>query len=73
MPSGSFLLIVIGRIPVSSSLRAMSIGLVSVSMTSISMGAPIEICSDLAPTILAFSKRVIFGGPTVILSRADVF
>ena len=73
VPSGSVLLIVIGKIPVSSSLKAMSIGLVSVSMTSISMGAPIEIWSDLAPTILAFSKRVIFGGPTVILSVADVF
>ena len=73
VPSGKVLLIVIGKIPLSSSLSAMSIGLVSVSITSMSMGAPIDICRDLAPTILAFSNRVIFGGPTEILSSADVF
>src|SRR5947209_10996249 len=29
-------------------------------------GAPMASCKDLAPTILAFSKRVNFGGPTLI-------
>jgi len=37
------------------------------------MGAPMEICSALAPTILAFSKRVTLGGPTVTFSFPDVF
>src|SRR3989442_5294474 len=29
-------------------------------------GAPMASCKDLAPTLLAFSKRVNFGGPTLI-------
>jgi hypothetical protein len=32
-----------------------------------------EIWRALAPTILAFSKRVIFGGPIVTLPFSDVF
>lgn len=64
---------VMGKIPLSNSLNAMSIGLASVEMISISIGAPIEIWSDLAPTIRAFSNRVIFGGPTTIFSCSDVF
>ena len=73
MPSGSVLLMVIGSMPAPSSFNAISIGPVGPSDTSISIGAPIEICSALAPTILAFSKRVILGGPTVILCCSDVF
>ena len=59
---------VIGRMPESSSFSAMSIGLEILSSTSISIGAPIEICRDRAPTMRAFSKRVTFGGPTETLS-----
>jgi hypothetical protein len=51
----------------------MSIGLEEPPETSTSIGAPMEICRALAPTILAFSKRVIFGGPTIILFFSDVF
>jgi hypothetical protein len=54
--------------PTSSSLRAMSMGLVRLLSTSIKMGAPMDICRDLAPTMRAFSKRVIFGGPTSTFS-----
>ena len=43
VPSGSVLLIVIGRIPLSSSLNARSIGLVDPPSTSKSIGAPIDI------------------------------
>ena len=43
----------------------MSIGFVF-SSASTKIGAPIEIWSALAPTIRAFSNRVIFGGPTFI-------
>jgi len=63
VPSGNVLLIVIGRIPASSSFNAMSIGLEKLSEISTSMGAPIDIWRALAPTILAFSKRVSLGGP----------
>jgi hypothetical protein len=59
--------------PALSSSNAMSIGLEEPFATSISIGAPIEICKALAPTILAFSKRVIFGGPIVIFALFDVF
>ena len=71
VPSGSVLRIVIGSMPASSSFMAMSMGFVF-SAASTKIGAPIEICSALAPTILAFSKRVIFGGPTMIF-WLDVF
>jgi len=67
VPSGNVLLMVMGRMPASSSCNAMSIGLVKPPSTPTSMGAPMEIWSALAPTILAFSNLVIFGGPTVIL------
>lgn len=73
MLSGNVRLIVIGRIPASSSLSAMSIGPVKVCWESMSIGAPIDICRALAPTTRAFSKRVSFGGPTVILFCSDVF
>jgi hypothetical protein len=72
-PSGSVLLIVMGKIPAPSSFIAMSIGPVKPSETSTSIGAPMEIWRALAPTILAFSKRVIFGGPMEIFSFSDVF
>jgi hypothetical protein len=71
--SGSVLLIVIGNMPASNSFNAISIGPVNPSETSMSMGAPIEICRALAPTILAFSNRVILGGPTATLVFSDVF
>ncbi len=67
VPSGRVRRMVMGKIPESNSHSAMSIGLVF-SSASTRIGAPIEICSARAPTILAFSKRVIFGGPTVIFS-----
>ena len=74
MPSGNVRLIVIGRMPPSSSFNAMSIGLEKPSETSTSIGAPMDICRALAPTILAFSKRVILGGPMeILLSFSDVF
>ena len=72
--SGNVRLIVIGRMPISSSSRAMSIGLEKPSEASMSIGAPIDIWSDLAPTILAFSKRVSLGGPIKsFFSFLDVF
>jgi len=74
VPSGNVRLIVIGRIPISSSFRAMSIGLEKPSETSTSTGAPIDIWRDLAPTIRAFSKRVSLGGPIkIFFSVLDVF
>ena len=63
---------VIGKMFAASSLSAMSIGPVKLCLESINMGAPIDIWSALAPTILAFSKRVIFGGPIVILFCSGV-
>lgn len=73
VPSGNVLLIVMGRIPLSNSFNAMSMGLVKVvPSTSTSIGALMDIWSALAPTILAFSNRVIFGGPIVIFSCSGV-
>ena len=43
VPSGRVLLIVIGKMPSSSSVKAMSIGFEYVSLVSMSIGAPIEI------------------------------
>ena len=43
VPSGNVRLIVIGRMPISSSFRAMSIGLEKTSEASTSIGAPIDI------------------------------
>lgn len=75
VPSGSVRLIVMGKTPISSSLRAISIGLFKpvpplerLSSRASKIGAPMEIWSERAPTIRAFSKRVIFGGPTVTFS-----
>jgi len=73
VPSGNVLLIVMGSKPKLSSFIAMSIGLDTPSEVSTRIGAPIEICRALAPTILAFSKRVIFGGPIEIFCFSDVF
>jgi len=73
VPSGKVRLIVIGRMLAPSSFNAMSIGLGKPPEISTSMGAPMDIWRALAPTILAFSKRVIFGGPTVIFFFSDVF
>ena len=72
VPSGNVRLIVIGKIPDSSSLKAISIGLERLSATSMRTGAPMDICRALAPTILAFSNRVSFGGPTEIFAFFDV-
>ena len=73
VPSGNVLLMVIGSMFISSSFSAMPIGLESPSVSSTSMGAPMEIWRALAPTTLAFSNRVIFGGPMVTLPFSDVF
>jgi len=43
VPSGKVRLIVIGRIPLSNSFNAMSMGLEYPSETSTSMGAPMDI------------------------------
>ncbi len=43
VPSGRVLLIVMGNMPLSSSVKAMSIGFEEFSSASISIGAPIEI------------------------------
>jgi len=69
--SGNVRLIVIGRMPISSSFKAMSIGFEKPLDTSRSRGAPMEIWRALAPTIRAFSKRVSLGGP--IKTFLDVF
>ena len=63
----------IGKTFDSNSAKAISIELENASSNSIRIGALIEICRALAPTILAFSKRVIFGGPIEILAVPDVF
>ena len=52
-----------GRAFSRSSITAMSMGSETLSGRGASMGAPSETCSALAPTILALSKRVSFGGP----------
>lgn len=70
--SGNVRLIVIGRMPALCSFSAISIGPEKPSETSTSMGAPMDIWSALAPTILAFSKRVILEGPIVIFFSLDV-
>ncbi len=43
VPSGNVLLMVIGNMPPSSSLRAISIGFVMIDSASTRMGAPMEI------------------------------
>ncbi len=60
---GSVRRIVMGRIPVSSSNIAISIGPARDCGDSTRRGAPIAICKALAPTILARSKRVSLVGP----------
>ncbi len=59
---------VMGRTPSSSSLRAISMGSDTSSGSSVSTGAPMDIWSALAPTILALSNLVGFGGPIRISS-----
>src|SRR6266702_2841034 len=62
----------IGRTPSSSSSRATSIGESRSCFRSRRTGAPIDIWRALAPTTLAFSKRVSFGGPISMLSGSLV-
>jgi len=62
-PSGSVRLIANGNTFSLSSTTAISIGSTAESGSGASIGAPSESCRDLAPTILALSKRVSFGGP----------
>ena len=52
-----------GKIPISSSSIAISIGLVTFLGGSIRTGAPREIWRALAPIILARSNLVNLGGP----------
>ncbi len=66
VPSGNVLRMVMGSVPASSSLRAMSIGFERALDGSTSIGAPMATWRALAPTIRAFSKRVSFGGPIQI-------
>lgn len=68
VPSGRARRILIGRTPSSSSRSAMSIGDSAGSLISSRTGAPMETWSALAPTTLALSKRVSFGGPISMLS-----
>jgi len=69
VPSGSFLRMVIGRKPFSSSSFAMSMGWLTFSGVSIRMGAPKLIWRALAPMILALSNRVSIGGPVIDFSE----
>jgi hypothetical protein len=59
---------VIGRAPSSSSLIAMSMESDTSGDSTVSIGAPMDIWSALAPTILALSNLVSFGGPMRISS-----
>ena len=72
VPSGNDRRMLIGRTPSSSSSRATSIGDSSPCFKSSRTGAPIDIWRALAPTTLAFSKRVSFGGPISMLSGSLV-
>jgi len=65
---------VMGNVLALSSFNAMSMGPEKFLDGSIRIGAPMDICRALAPTILAFSKRVSLGGPTsIFFSVLDVF
>src|SRR5215468_7738836 len=68
VPSGNDLLMLIGSAPSSSSKSAMSIGDIDASVESNNTGAPMDTWRALAPTTLAFSKRVSLGGPIAIVS-----
>src|SRR5205807_10115244 len=68
VPSGKDRRMLIGRTPSSSSIKATSIGDSRSCLRSSSTGAPMDIWRALAPTTLAFSKRVSFGGPISMLS-----
>src|SRR5436309_11997655 len=68
VPSGNDLLMLIGNTPSSSSKSAISIGDIDASVASSRIGAPIDTCRALAPTTLAFSKRVSLGGPIAMVS-----
>ena len=72
VPSGKDRRILIGRTPSSNSSRATSIGDSNPCFKSRRTGAPIDIWRALAPTTLAFSKRVSFGGPISMLSGSLV-
>jgi hypothetical protein len=68
IPLGNRLLIVIGRTFSRSSFSATSMLLVD-SPAAVRIGAPIAIWRALAPTILAFSNRVIRGGPMMMFDN----
>jgi hypothetical protein len=65
-PSGSVLRMLMGRTFAASSATAMSMGLWMLGDTRMNGGAPSASWSDLAPMILALSKRVSCGGPIKI-------
>ncbi len=58
---------VIGRTPLSSSSLAISTGFLTLSGTSIRIGAPRLICKARTPIILARSNLVSFGGPIKVV------
>ena len=62
-PLGSILRIEIGKTFEFSSATATDIVSLNLFEESTKVGAPRESCSDLAPIILARSKRVNVGGP----------
>jgi len=65
-PLGRARLMEIGSASSSSSADAISIAPLYAPSSGMKGGAPIAICSDLAPMILAFSNLVSFGGPILI-------
>ncbi len=68
VPSGNVRLIVIGKIAASISFNAMSIGFRNALFNPHQQELRTQlICNARAPTILAFSNRVTFGGPTFTL------
>ena len=62
-PLGRERLIEMGRASLASSIIARAMESRTLSSIGTNGGAPIASCSDLAPTILAFSNRVSFDGP----------
>jgi len=63
VPPGIFLLMVMGRMPASSSMFARSMGFVRFLGALRRRGAPKAIWRARAPVILALSNLVSFGGP----------
>lgn len=64
LPFGNIRLIEIGSASLASSVIANAIESLMLSSIGTKDGAPIASWRDLAPTILAFSNRVSFCGPT---------